>query len=212
MANPDRASGFRPVGTLSGAPWQGMVRRGVMGSGDGTDLWDDIYIGDPVKFDAVIAAGNSAVDTLIPAISGATDVVGVCVGVGYVSANAENEAGIFNPNDLTKRYGSAADVTTLVPQVYIYYVPTSDVIFEIQSASDLDLTIGSQCDHTLVGSGTHGSIVTSQSSVELTTDSNTDVMIVAIPEYPDNDSTLANARYHVVFADRAFNAATPDHA
>ena len=199
MANPDRPNGFRPVATFSGAPWQGLVRRGKMGDGDGTDVWDNIYIGDPVVFDA------SESNEIIPAFTTIANVLGVCVGVGYVPAGQPaNESGMFNVADLEKRYGDASLVAT--QDVYIYYVPVADVLFEVQSDSDLDLFPGDETDHNCTtGSSTHGSVVTSLSNVELKA-SGDDVHIVAIPEYIDNDSTLANTRYWVRFFDRSFDS------
>lgn len=198
MANPDRPNGFTPVGSFSGAPWQALVRRGQMGNADGTDPWDDIFLGDPLAFD------QSDNNLIIPHFTTVADCIGVCVGVGYVSAsgNVANEAGPFNMDDLTKRWGDSAlaDSNT----IFIFYVPSGDGIFEIQSATDLDLKVGDETDHNCTtGSGTHGSEVTSRSNVELKA-SGDDVSIVAIPEYPDNDPTLINTRYHVRFVDRAF--------
>lgn len=205
MANPDRPSGFTPVGTMSGAPWQGLVRRGQMGNADGTDVWDDIFIGDPVAFD------QSDANKIIPHFTSVADCIGVCVGVGYVgSGNSANEAGMFNVANLEKRWGDSALADT--DTIWIYYAPAGDTIFEIQSNSDLDIEIGDQCDHSCAtGSGTHGSETTSMSTVELEADGDTDVYIVGIPEYPDNDKSLANARYHVIFFDQAFRATGVDN-
>lgn len=68
MANADRPRGFSPVGTLSGSPWQGAVRKYSVDASNATA----VFIGDAV---ALEADGN-----VTPA--GATSVVlGVVVGV-----------------------------------------------------------------------------------------------------------------------------------
>lgn len=193
MANPDRPNGFVPVGTLSGAPWQGLVRRVQMAdsSADSTGNHGDIYVGDPI----VLSSGQAIVMD-----SNDANAVGVCVAVGQVADGAtNNEAGAFNPDNLTRKYGNLTDSAT--ETIWVYYAPAEDTIFEIQSASDLDLTLGATADITNTAATAHGSRTTGLSSCELTTSSNTDVTVVAIPEYPDNDSTLANTRYHVTFID-----------
>ena len=202
MANPDRASGFTPVGTLSGASWQGLVRRAQMANlTDNTANHGDIYIGDPITLDT---SGFAVV-----ADSGEEKIIGVCVGVGYVGAgNAANEAGMFNPANLEKRYGDEVQADA-GDTIWIYYAPSHDTIFEIQNDAAMAITVnavGLELDITNTAATIHGSRTTSISSCELTTNSNSDVKVVAHPEYVDNDLTLANARLHVMFADTEFRA------
>ena len=67
------------------------------------------------------------------------------------------------------------------------------MIFEAQSSSDLDAAIGDPVD--LVATG--GAVTTGRSLQEVGTNTNTDMHIVEIPAYSDNDSTLTNTRYWV---------------
>lgn len=200
MANPDRASGFTPVGTVSGAPWQALIRRAVMAdtSADGTNNHGDIYIGSPIKLNAAGLA--------LPWESADTDAVGVCVGVGYVPAGeAQNEAGMFNAADLEKRYGNLTDSSSMTIQVY--YAPAEDTIFEIQTATAITLQLTDYLDVGEIAATSTGSRTTSLSSLELGALGDSDVKIVGLPEYPDNDVALVNARAHVVFANTEFGAA-----
>ncbi len=202
MANPDRPNGFRPVGTLSGAPWQGSIRRAKMADiTDATNDHGDIYIGDPITVDT---SGFAVV-----ADSGESKIIGVCVGVGYIPAgNTAAESGMFNAQNLEKRYGNHDDADAAVV-IWIYYAPSHDTIFEVQNAAAMAITVnavGLELDITNTAATAHGSRTTSLSSCELTTDTNSDVKVVAHPEYPDNDLTLANARLHVMFADTEFRA------
>lgn len=192
MANPDRPNGLTPVGVIGGSPWNARVRRIAAAdrSSDTTNNHGDIYIGDPIA----LSSGKA-----VPADSAAT-ILGVCVGVGKSNASVNPASSPFNPADLTQRYAPLTDATGWD----IFYVPADNVVFEVQSASDLDLAVGSAADINLVAATAHGSRTTGMSNVELTTDSDSDVKVVGIPDYPDNDSTLANTRYHVIFPLTAF--------
>jgi hypothetical protein len=78
--------GMRPVGTLSGAPWQASVKQYLIPSGNGTA----VFVGDMVKTDGGTGAANTIVNGIdcsgMPtAIQGnhataTADVVGVVVG------------------------------------------------------------------------------------------------------------------------------------
>jgi hypothetical protein len=193
MANPDRPNGFQPVGTIGGSPWIGRLRRYQFAdrTADTTNNHGDVYVGDPVA----LSSGK-----LIAANSAAT-VCGVCVAVG-TEESVNNGIGPFDPSDLTIKYAPLTQATGL----YGWVCPVDDVIFEVQSASDLDLVVGSPADSNIVAATAHGSQTTGLSNAELTTASDNDVIVVDIPEYPDNDSTLANTRYHVRFLITAFEA------
>ena len=182
MANTDRPNGFKASKTLNGAPVSGMLRKlTVAARVDATGNHGDIYIGDPVK---VSSAG-------VVTVANSGDVIyGVCAGVGI--SNVEmGLTGMFKADDLETRY---------LPELtagFIWVYPKENTLFEIQSASDLDLTVGASADITVTAATSHGSQTTSQSSCELTTDANSDVTVVELQTAPDNDTTLANARYLV---------------
>jgi hypothetical protein len=161
-----------------------LIRKYTAGdrSSDTTNNHGDIYLGDPVKLSSGL---------VLPANSGDT-ILGVVVGVGEDSVDMGKQ-GPFNADNLEKRYLGHADSGE------VWVVPAEGVLFEVQSASDLDLVVGDQADITTDATEAHGSRTTGISSVELTTDSNSDVEVVEIPDRPDNDPTLANARYYVQF-------------
>ena len=184
MANPDRPSGFRPVKSLIGAPISMMLRKYTAGdrSSDTTNSHGDIYVGDPVALSSGL---------VVPANSGDT-ILGVVVAIGQGTVN-HGDVGAFDPDNLMKRYLGYAD------SGYVWVCPAEGVLFEVQTASDLDLVPGSQADITTDANEAHGSQTTGLSSCELTTDSNHDVEVVETPVDNDNDPTIANARHLVQF-------------
>jgi len=177
MANPDRPSGFRFVKTLSGAPMASVMRS--IGVTDGTD----IFKGDMITITSnlgTVAATNDAT------------FVGVAVGFGKVDAASGQYGGAYNPDNLTTiYYDDSASTNT---DWRVFYVPVDDAIFEVQSDTDLDLSVGDPCDLLVT---TAGSTTTGISGQQVGANTNTDMYVVDIPAYPDNDSTLANTRYHV---------------
>lgn len=201
MANPDRANGFTPVKSLWGAPWTALIRRIQMAdaSADTSNNHGDIYIGDPIKYSSGKALAANSGDSIL----------GVCVGVGRVVGDAQNESGMFDPADLERRYAdhTLSDTDT----IYIYFVPSEGVLFEVQSASDLgnDNPLDAEFDFSTDANESHGSRTTSLSSAELVGNANSDVVVVEIPEYPDNDITLTNARYWVRFRNTEHVAPMP---
>ena len=184
MANPDRPRGFTPVKTLSGGPVAGTVRS--VGVTDGADM----FIGDLLTLTSNLAAVAASNDSTF---------LGVAVGFGKVGDMSGEYAGAYNPDNLNtpQYYDDSANTHT---EWRVFYVPAEDAIFEVQSASDLDLAVGDTAD--LLATG--GSTTTGRSAQEITTSSNTDVTVVEIPRYPDNDSTLANTRYWVQTITTAF--------
>lgn len=182
MANTDRPNGFKASKTLNGAPVSGMIRKfTVAARSDATGNHGDIYIGDPIK---VSSAG-------VVTVADSGDVIyGVCAGVGIDNVE-HGETGMFNADNLELRYLP----NTTAGFIWVY--PKENTLFEIQSASDLDLTVNAQADVTNTAATAHGSQTTSQSNCELTTAANNDVTVVELQTAPDNDTTLANARYLV---------------
>ena len=191
MANPDRDNGLRPVGTIGASAWNGAVRKYQVAdrSADTTNSHGHLFIGDPCKLSSgkVLAANSN--DTIL----------GVVVQIGYESS-VNDGVGPYNPGDLTAMYAPL----TVATGYYAWVALADNTVFEIQSASDLDLAVGAPADLNTAANTAHGSTTTGQSTCELTTASNNDVLVVEIPEYPDNDSTLANTRYHVTFVKTVF--------
>ena len=183
MANPDRPRGFTPVKTLSGAPVTSTLR--VVGVADG----EDIFIGDMVNLESGLADPMATNDAAI---------LGSVVAVGkYV--NGQVASAVDPDNLLPSYYDDSASTHT---DYYVLVAPATDVIYEVQSDADLDLVVGSPCD--LVDGA--GNTATGRSIQEVGANTNSDFVVVEIPDYPDNDSTLANTRYwvRVTRAEQAF--------
>lgn len=186
MANPDRPNGFLPAKSMLGAPWTALVRR--YGITDGTDL----FRGDAVK----LASNLAAIAT-----SGA-EVLGVVVGFGRDIPSSMGEAKpMFNAQNLENAYYDDSESTDT--EWYAWVCPAEGVLFEVQTALDLDLDVGDSADLSL----TTGSLTTGTSKHEITTSSNVDVIVVENIERVDNDITLINARHLVMFANTEFWAA-----
>jgi hypothetical protein len=128
----------------------------------------------------------------VAAATNGTEFLGVAVGFGKVSDMQGEYGSAFNPDDLTKLwYDDSAQVHT---EWRCFYVPVGDAIFEAQTSGVLDIAVGTECD---LG-GTTGDTTTGRSKHEIATNSNSDFRVVEIPAYPDNDTSLANARYHIM--------------
>ena len=187
MANVDRPNGFKFAKSLSGQAPNAMIRKYTAGdrSADTTNNHGDIHIGDPVKLvSGLVLAANSG-DTIL----------GICVGVGKNGAIEHGDSGYFNADDLSERFADLATATGVI----IAVMPAEGNIFEIQTASDLDLLQGSLADISVDATEEHGDRVTGNSEVELVVASNNDVKVVENVTTPDNDITLANARHMVKF-------------
>jgi hypothetical protein len=164
-------------------------------SADTTGNHGDIYLGDPISLSSGLA---------IAADSNDANIVGVCVGIGY-ERDSFGETGPFDAEQLTRRYGDHLESGT--ETIWVYYAPALDVVFEAQTAGVLALVKGDAVDTNIVAATAHGSRATSRSNVELVTNVNSDCRVYEVPEYPDNDTSLINARYWVVFVDPLYGAA-----
>lgn len=176
MANVDRPNGFRPAKSLVGAAWNALVREYDADAAKASA----IGIGDPVT---LAADGNVEL-----AATGNT-ILGVAVGFGINSSQVHGEVGYFDPDNLGKQYMTAGEAGKVA------VVPAEAVLFEVQSDSDLDLARGDTADFTAATVNT----TTGRSAKEITTATNNDVKVVEFVTTPDNDLTLANARYLVKF-------------
>lgn len=170
MANTDTPMGLRPLRYLSGAPYNGAVKRCYVPASDA----NAIYVGGLVKF-----AGDADADG-IPSVTGnvATGdaVMGVMVGVDTTDRN-----------DTVYR---AASVET-----YIFVADDPNLVFEVQEDSDggamASANVGNTAD--LIGF-TAGSTFTGRSSMEIDSgtataagDGTEDVLIVGLAQRGDNE-------------------------
>lgn len=187
MANPDRPNGFKFVTTLSGSPTVGMMRS--VGVTDGADM----FRGDLISLDTNLGK---------VAVTNDADFLGVAMGFGKVGDMSGEFSGAFNPDNLTTLYYD--DSASTHTEWRVWYVPVDDAIFEVQTDTDLDFAVGDPVD---LLATTAGSTVTGTSGHQIGANTNTDMRIVEIPTYPDNDSTLANTRYfvHITPAEAIFS-------
>lgn len=186
MANVDRPNGFMPVGTISGAPWQGAIRKCYSDA-------DNLFVGDVVikntagQADPKSGGAYVAVDR---STNGATDIpLGVVVGWEP------------NPTALHNKYHAAS--TT-----YAVYVCTApDVILECQSddGTPTVASVGLNFDYVIAA----GSTTTGASGMELDGDTGvttaaTPLKLIGMVDSPKNDTASANMKCLVTFNMHAY--------
>jgi hypothetical protein len=186
MANADRPNGFRFVKGRNGSSTPVIRSVGVADAAD-------IFVGDALQLSSGLAQKL--------AVEG--ECLGVAVGFGKKGTMNQEFSGPFNPDNLMSLYydDSASTHTDWV----VYYIPAEDNIFAVQTAAAETLTVGLIKD--LVDGG--GDTTTGISQMEIASGAATndgDLMVVEIPNRVDNDVTLANAEYWVVFVDTQFSA------
>lgn len=181
MASVSRINGFRPVKTISGAPYSGKANLYFMASGNS----DVVMVGDAVKLagDARAASGAPTV-----ARCGATDIpVGVVVGILFSGVGNEvtNVPAVSDLNTpvyrraSTDRYVLVADDPLLVYEVQ--YAGTS------VAAATITANVGQNGQFTTTaGSTTSGSSGMQLDSTGLATTSTLPLKIVGFPSRPDN--------------------------
>lgn len=185
MANVDRPNGFRFVKSLSGSYTNPVIRS--VGVADGAD----IFVGDALQLSSGLAQ-RLAVEGVC---------LGVAVGFGKKDSQLQTN-GMYNPTDLATRYydDSANTHTDWV----VFYIPAEDAVFEAQTDGAVTLVVGEAQDVT-VGTGSTSTGLSDMEINSTTTTNDGDVMVVEIPNLPDNDHTLAAGRYWVKFVNTQFN-------
>jgi hypothetical protein len=177
MANADAPFGFRPI-NADGGPYNGVTRRCVLATGDGTAT----FIGDAVKI-----AGTS--------IDGYPTIAQVAAGDPVLGVVTSFEA---NPDSLSDQYRKAST------QRFCQVALADNAFFEVQeSGTAIGLaSVGLNANIVV----TAGSTVTGLSKMELDSDteaatSTLDLQIFGGVHREDNDLTLANACWIVKFND-----------
>lgn len=192
MANTDRPNGFRPRKNLLGAPWQGLMRKANM-----TANATDIFMYDPLEVDgtgAVAAAEGSAQD----------EIVGVAAGFGrFITGTMGQDATEtdmnFDPSSLEAPGANYLDASAITnAEFVVFFYPAYGVLYEAQTASDLelDLFMGAAFSN-----GGGGSTETGISTVELnaeTVGTEADVIVIENAFPPGEDDGL-NAKHLVAF-------------
>jgi hypothetical protein len=181
MASVSRINGFRPVKTLSGAPYSGKANLYFMAAANS----DVVMVGDAVKIagDARAASGAPSV-----ARCGATDIpVGVVVGILFSGVGNEvtNVPAVSDLNTpvyrraSTDRYVLVADDPLLVYEVQ--YAATS------VAAATITANVGLNGQFTTTaGSTVSGSSGMQLDSTGLATTATLPLKIVGFPARPDN--------------------------
>lgn len=152
MANVDSPFGLRPVRYLSGAPWNGQVRRYLLPSSDTSNR----FIGDPVTLGGDAGAAGLFVNG-IPAQGLATIAIGVA-GAPWLGAIVGFEV---NPSRLDIVYGLAS--TNRIALI----ADDPSIIFEVQEVSGGTALLSSEVGLNANGVAGTGSTITGLSGWEL---------------------------------------------
>jgi hypothetical protein len=177
MANIDRPNGFRPVGTLSGANWNGSFRKFYAD--------ENLFMGDIVEKAATGIGNNDGAYPSVDRLDSATADIAVGVVVGWE----------VNPDNLGNLYHASSGTYA----VYVCVDPM--VIFEGQGDGAgtilAALDVGLNTD-VVIGAG---STTTGASNMEVDEDTTatvataaTPLHIVGIVDRPDNEIGVANQK------------------
>jgi hypothetical protein len=184
MANKDAAFGLKPVRHLGGVA-NFTTNEYVIASG----ATGPIYQGTPVIMDA--AGGGD----ILPAATGATDIVGVFAGCSYTDPSTGKPT-------WSNYYPGSVAASDIVAQVY----DDPRVVFEIQCDGTIaQASVGANADLTSIDSG---SSTTGRSIAEIsatTASGAAQLRVIGISKDPDNsDQTAANANVYVLINEHAY--------
>lgn len=188
MANVDNPNGAKPVGTISGAPWQGLIRS-YMADGAGSD----IFIGD-----FVVLNTDGYVDV---AAAGGTDIVGVCVGfqpaqAGQTNMITDHYLGSTSYDLSKKYYDASADGAA-----WILVCVGTDVLYEIQEDGDTTPLTLAEIGNNVDIIATAGDTTKGHSQQEINSDSNVattaQLRVIAPVNRPDNELGSTGCRWIV---------------
>jgi hypothetical protein len=193
MANVSRVNGLRPVGNR-GQEFNGRVNAYFIPSTDGTA----VYIGDTVKL-AGASDTASAVPGTYPTVTkstaATTAICGVVVGFAFNPLDL-NISGMYRAAS-TNRYCLVAD--------------DPNTVFEVQTSNGTPAgtDVGSNVEMADAG----GSTTTANSGITadvgtLGTGATIVLKIISFIPRPDNDDTLANAKYLVKINNHQFGSST----
>ena len=198
MANVDRPNGFRPVGTISGAPWQGAITK-CYSDADNLFMGDVVIKNTAAQADPKSGGGYLAVDRA----TSTTATIALGVVVGWEP----------NPTALGNLYHTAS--TT-----YAVYVCTApDAIYRVQGDG-----AGTLADATSVGLNTDlviaaGSTTTGASNMEIDEDTtafattaDTPVKVIGVVNEPNNTAGTANCDWLVIFNKHSLKSDTGETA
>jgi hypothetical protein len=202
MASVSRANGFRPVKSITGAPYNGQANLYFVPSSDSTV----IMVGDAVKL-----AGDARAATGAPTVTraGATDVaVGIVVGIVFTGVgDVTNVPPVNNLNTPVYRTAST--------DRYLLVCDDPNVVYEVQyagtsvAAATITANVGLNGQFTT----TAGSTVTGASGMQLdssglATTATLPLKIVGFPNRPDNIPGDTYFSYYVKLNQVAYGTGT----
>ena len=201
MASVSRINGFRPVKTVSGAPYSGKANLYFVPSSNS----DVIMVGDAVKLagDARAASGAPTV-----ARCGATDIpIGVVVGILF-SGVANEVTNVPNVSNLNTPIYRAASTDR-----YLLVADDPQLVYEVQyagtsvAAATITANVGLNGQFTTTaGSTTTGSSGMQLDSAGLATTSTLPLKIVGFPARPDNVPGDVYFSYYVILNSSSFGS------
>lgn len=173
MANVDRPNGFKPVSTLSGAPWNGAYRKFF------TDT--NCFLGDIMIADAAsIADGSGAYQGVTRATSGTASInIGVVVGWEVDPDNTE----------LLYHAGSGTFAVYLAVDPMIIYEGQGDGTSTILTATDVGMNVDFVITAGVTGTGVSNMEVLDGSE---SVDADTPLKLIGMVDRPDNEIGTAN--------------------
>lgn len=201
MSSVSRINGFRPVKTITGAPWNGQSEVCFMASGDSTV----VMVGDAVKL-----AGDARAATGVPTVtrvSGATDIpYGIVVGILFTGVG--DLTNVPPVNDLNTPVYRRASTDR-----YVLVCTDPNVVYEVQyagtsvAAATITANVGLNGQFTTTaGSTTTGASGMQLDSAGLATTATLPLKIVGFPNRPDNIPGDTYFSYYVTL-----NSATLAH-
>lgn len=180
MSSVSRINGFRPVKTVTGAPWNGQTEVVFVASGDSTV----IMVGDAVKL-----AGDARAATGVPTVTrcGATDAAyGIVTGILFTGVG--DTVNMPPVNDLNTPIYRRASTDR-----YLMVCTDPNVIYEVQyagtsvAAATITANVGQNGQFTTTaGNTTTGASGMQLDSSGLATTATLPLKIVGFPNRPDN--------------------------
>jgi len=181
MASVSRINGFRPVKTVTGAPWNGQSEVCFMDSGDSTV----VMVGDAVQL-----AGNARAVTGVPTVTRQATATGVTYGivVGILFTGVGDVINVPPVTDLNTPVYRRASTDR-----YVLVCTDPNVIYEVQlagagpAAATLTALVGLNGQFVLTAGNTaSGASGMQLDSAGTATTATLPLKIVGIPNRPDN--------------------------
>jgi len=177
MATTDAPFGFRPVGSISGAPWNGTLMECAVPGGDGTDT----FVGDFVALDG----SSTTTGTLGSTKTGVPTVIQATVGgkiLGVVMGFAPT------PTDLENNYAQGGIGTDRICHVAVADANTLFIGQEDGAGDALDANDPGSVADIVIGTGntTYGTSAMEIDSSSAAASGSAQLRIIGLYQDPDN--------------------------